>query len=65
MLLARLFLQKPRVVLIDEGTSALDSQTESDIKRSIARQFPKSTLIIVAYVYFTLTPAWNDSVTVA
>jgi ABC-type bacteriocin/lantibiotic exporter with double-glycine peptidase domain len=50
MMLARLFLQKPRVVLIDEGTSALDSETETDIKRSIKREFPDSTLIMIAYV---------------
>ncbi|KAH8743612.1 P-loop containing nucleoside triphosphate hydrolase protein [Diaporthe sp. PMI_573] len=49
LLLARLFLLKPKIVLIDEGTSALDSQTESDIKHSISREFPSSTVIIIAH----------------
>jgi ABC-type multidrug transport system fused ATPase/permease subunit len=48
-----MFLRKPKIVLIDEGTSALDSQTESDIKHSISREFPSSTVIIIAYVCST------------
>lgn len=33
--LARLFVQNPSIVLVDEGSSALDPFTESRIKHSI------------------------------
>jgi len=35
-------------MLIDEGTSALDSETEASIKRSINKVFAGRTVIIVA-----------------
>ncbi|KAF4461825.1 ABC transporter [Fusarium albosuccineum] len=47
---ARLILSQPGIGLIDEGTSALDSETEADIKRSIEKLFGKDkTLIIIAH----------------
>lgn len=54
-MLARLILAHPSIALIDEGTSALDSKTERDIKRSIAKVFSKCTVMVIAYVCPTLT----------
>ncbi|KAK5442657.1 hypothetical protein LTS15_010975 [Exophiala xenobiotica] len=49
MLLARAFLEKPKIMLIDEGTSALDSETEASITHSINKVFAGQTVIIVAH----------------
>ncbi|KAH6666377.1 P-loop containing nucleoside triphosphate hydrolase protein [Halenospora varia] len=46
---ARLVLQDPMIVLIDEGTSALDAQTEAFIKQSIKSEFVDKTVIIIAH----------------
>jgi ATP-binding cassette subfamily B protein len=43
-----MFLQNPKIVLIDEGTSALDAKTEATIKESIDQAFHGQTVIIVA-----------------
>ncbi|KAF5521324.1 ATP-binding cassette sub-family B member 6 [Colletotrichum aenigma] len=47
--LARLFLMEPDILLIDEGTSALDATTEGSIKRSLSREFKDRTVITVAH----------------
>ncbi|KAF2801782.1 P-loop containing nucleoside triphosphate hydrolase protein [Mytilinidion resinicola] len=49
LVLARIFIQKPKIVLIDEGTSALDAETEALIKHSIDQEFAGRTVIIVAH----------------
>ncbi|KAF5512203.1 ABC transporter aclQ [Colletotrichum aenigma] len=47
--IARLFLMDPKILLIDEGTSALDAATEGFIKRSIAETFESRTVVTVAH----------------
>ncbi|GKT76303.1 ABC transporter [Colletotrichum tofieldiae] len=47
--LARCLLKQPKVLLLDEGTSALDTGTESFIKDNIERVFKDSTVLIVAH----------------
>lgn len=47
-MLARLFLRDPSVVFIDEGTSALDVETEALVQQSIVNTFKKRTLIVIA-----------------
>lgn len=54
--IARLFLKHPDVVLIDEGTSALDALTEGHIRHNIEREFPDSTVIIIAQVFHFRSP---------
>ncbi|KAJ9501566.1 hypothetical protein H2202_002527 [Exophiala xenobiotica] len=49
ILLARAFLERPKIMLIDEGTSAMDSETEASIKQSINKVFAGQTVIIVAH----------------
>lgn len=48
--LARLMLQNPQCALIDEGTSALDSETENHVQRSLEEQFTGRTIVVIAYV---------------
>lgn len=43
-----MLIQKPKVVLIDEGTSALDGETEAMVKEIIDEEFAGRTLILVA-----------------
>lgn len=52
--MGRLMLKRPKIALIDEGTSALDAATEGFVKRSISEVFGPSTVITVAYVTLLL-----------
>ncbi|MCW7480500.1 ATP-binding cassette domain-containing protein [Leptospira kanakyensis] len=47
--LARLFLQKPSVLLLDEPTAALDKETESRILSHLNSVFANATIITVAH----------------
>ncbi|TGK85897.1 ATP-binding cassette domain-containing protein [Leptospira bourretii] len=47
--LARLFLQKPSLLLLDEPTSSLDKETEARILSHINSVFSDSTIITVAH----------------
>ncbi|KAK7219236.1 hypothetical protein V2G26_007239 [Clonostachys chloroleuca] len=47
--LARLFLLNPSIILIDEGTSALDSFTDARIWCNLTTEFSKRTIIIIAH----------------
>lgn len=46
-----MFLQDPNILLIDEGTAALDPQTEAYIKNRIEKKFANRTVIIIAWVF--------------
>ncbi len=47
--LARLFLKDPDIVILDEVTSALDSETERKLLKNIFETFKDKTLLIVAH----------------
>ena len=47
--LARLFLRDPDIVILDEVTSALDSETERKLLKNIFETFKDKTLLIVAH----------------
>ncbi|MEK3885815.1 ABC transporter ATP-binding protein [Paenibacillus sp. PL2-23] len=47
--LARLFLKNPRIVLLDEATAALDSESERKIMSSINTLFGDRTVIAIAH----------------
>ena len=45
--LARAFLRQPRILILDDSTSAIDSATEDDIQKAITRaQQGRTTLLI-------------------
>ena len=47
--LARSFLAKPQILILDEASANLDEQTEKEIVESLATQEHSSTLIIVSH----------------
>ncbi|KAM7197985.1 hypothetical protein V8F33_005252 [Rhypophila sp. PSN 637] len=49
ILLSRLFLDRAKIKIIDEGTSALDAETEAGIKQSIEEGLAGDTVILVAH----------------
>ncbi|WP_332649202.1 ABC transporter ATP-binding protein [Lysinibacillus sp. 54212] len=46
--MARAFIRKPAILILDDVTSAVDSISEKNIQRAIQTQFTESTKIIVA-----------------
>jgi len=47
--LARSILSRPKLILLDEATSAVDMKTDSLIQRSIREEFANTTLLVVAH----------------
>lgn len=47
--LARALLAKPSVLVLDEATNALDSETESLVLQNLHREFKEGTLIVVTH----------------
>lgn len=47
--LCRMLLRQPGLLLLDEATSALDPHTQSDIQKSITRDFTNSTILAIAH----------------
>jgi ABC-type multidrug transport system fused ATPase/permease subunit len=52
--IARALYNEPSVLILDEGTSALDTETENYIMESVAHLKGKLTIILVAHRYSTL-----------
>jgi ABC-type multidrug transport system fused ATPase/permease subunit len=46
---ARGFMLQPHVWMIDEGTSALDLETESELMKNLKHQFPDSIKLFIAH----------------
>ena len=46
--LARAFIRKPKILILDDTTSALDSISENIVQETITNEFPASTIFIVA-----------------
>jgi ATP-binding cassette subfamily B protein len=55
--LARVFLKNPPVLILDEGTSALDTISERHVQRALAAARADRTVIIVAHRLSTLLDA--------
>jgi ABC-type bacteriocin/lantibiotic exporter with double-glycine peptidase domain len=49
VVLARAFVSRPSVMILDEATSMLDSQSEQTIFEAFARHMPETTVVIVAH----------------
>ena len=46
--IARALLKKPKVLILDDSTSAVDTATDASIREAFARQIPGTTKIIIA-----------------
>lgn len=52
--LARAIVSRPKIMVLDEATSAVDMATDALIQRSIREQFQGSTLIVIAHRLSTI-----------
>src|SRR5439155_8213375 len=55
--LARIFLKNPAILILDEGTSALDNISEKNVQAALARVCAERTVIMVAHRLSTLVVA--------
>ena len=54
---ARALLADPRILILDEATSSVDTQTEGVIQRALARLFEGRTSFVIAHRLSTITNA--------
>jgi ABC-type bacteriocin/lantibiotic exporter with double-glycine peptidase domain len=54
---ARLFLRDPHIIILDEASSSLDTETEHKIMFNIRNHFKNKTIISIAHRYTTLKNA--------
>lgn len=60
--IARMLLQRPRILILDETTSSLDPAFEEAILRTIDQRMPNSTLIVVSHRMHSLS--WVERILV-
>ena len=46
--LARALLKKPKILILDDSTSAVDTRTDASIRQALAGEIPETTKIIIA-----------------
>ena len=54
---ARLLLARPRVVILDEATSSLDSTSEADVQAALATALEGRTALVIAHRLSTVVAA--------
>ncbi|EJK49638.1 hypothetical protein THAOC_31466, partial [Thalassiosira oceanica] len=52
--LARAMIASPRLLVLDEATSAVDGETDEFVQRMIRSQFPNTTLLTIAHRLITI-----------
>lgn len=57
MAIARAILHDPKIIILDEATASLDTQTEKQIKDALARLTAGRTTIAIAHRLSTLSGA--------
>ncbi|KZF24470.1 hypothetical protein L228DRAFT_208986 [Xylona heveae TC161] len=55
--IARTILKDPRIILLDEATAALDTETEQNIQTALASLAKGRTLLVIAHRLSTITSA--------
>jgi ABC-type transport system involved in Fe-S cluster assembly fused permease/ATPase subunit len=55
--IARTILKNPRIILLDEATAALDTDTEEHIQRALATLSHGRTMLVIAHRLSTITTA--------
>jgi ATP-binding cassette subfamily B protein/ATP-binding cassette subfamily C protein len=46
--IARALLKQPKILILDDSTSAVDTQTEREIRTALQKDMPKTTKIIIS-----------------
>tara|TARA_A100001011_G_scaffold389907_1_gene472314 strand:- start:1 stop:1542 length:1542 start_codon:yes stop_codon:yes gene_type:complete len=55
--LARMLLEKPKMVVLDEATSAMDVDTEKQVVQNLRNEFNKKTLVMITHRLSTIVEA--------
>ena len=55
--IARALLKRPRILILDDSTSAVDTRTDALIRRAFATEIPGTTTIIIAQRLFSVRDA--------